>query len=211
MSWKLGNSNKTIGYLLPFLHQNGKLTCEHFTGSSFPTNLFVNVFNKCEEYLELNQHLFLLYKFNPTPMYQNFQNRLAYLPEYVSYYDPDKYHRMFIFKLEDEYNDALIKFREGKFSKFKKEHKKIILDFYRINEKYVTDPNNYKNPITGTLYKQQWKKEEIESTIINYIGIPKHQWTYLSSEDECSSLPIMEEETYLNIYKLDDKGLGESS
>lgn len=215
MSWKLGDRNKTIGYVLPFLHNNGKVECDFFWSDknlgSFPTNLFVNVFSKCEEFPELDTHLFILYKFSPNPIFQNFENKLSYLPEFVKVYDPDKYHRMFVFKIPDEYLDALYKFREGKFSKFKENHKSIIMKFHKLDPvKYLKDPSNNRNNISGTLYKQDWKKAQIEEEFLNTPAVHKSQWVRLPHDAEYTSIPNDEQETYLNKYKINDTGLEES-
>jgi hypothetical protein len=215
MSWKLGDKNKTIGYLLPFLHNNGKLNCENFFSKSdinFPVNHFVNVFNKCEEFSELDQHLFLLYKFSPNPIFQNFESKLSYLPEFVQAYDPDKYHRMFVFKLDDEYIDAIQKFREGKFSKIKERHKDIIMKFHRLDpDLYLRKSDDNRNNISGTLYKQQWKKTQIEEEFLNSPSLHKSEWVRLPHDAEYTSIPNDEHETYLEKYKINDTGLEESS
>lgn len=210
MSWKLGDSNKTIGYLLPFLHQNGKLNCDNFfirSELNFPTNLLVNVFNKCEELSELDNHLFLLYKFHTGPIFENFQNKFSYLPEFVKAYDPDKYHRMFVFKVQEEYIDSFTKFNQGKFSKFKVEHKKIIMDFHRLDAKYIENPDKNRNNISGTLYKQLWKKQQIEEEFINDPIVHKSLWVRLPDDAEFTSIPNHECETYYNKYKINDTGL----
>jgi hypothetical protein len=214
MSWKLGDKNKTIGYLLPFLHQDGKLTCDNFFSRSdinFPYNLFVNVFSKCEEFSELEEHIFLLYKFSPSPIFQNFENRFTYLPEFVNAYDPDKYHRMFVFKLKEEYIDSLNKFREGQYSKFKESHKKIIMKFHRLGEEFIRNPDVNKNNISGTLYKQEWKKRQIEEDFLNSPSVHKSNWVRLPYDAEFASIPNEEHETYYNKYKINDTGLEESS
>jgi len=211
MSFKLGDANKTIAYLLPFLHQNGKMNCDSFFSRNemnFPTNLFVNAFNRCEEFPEMEEHLFLLYRFNTNVLFQNFEKKLGYLPEYVQVYDPDKYHRMFVFKLDPEYIESLIKFKEGKFSKIKEQHKKIIMDFHRLDRKYIENPDKNRNIISGTLYKQKWKKEQIEEEFLNDPSVHKSSWIRLPSDAECSSIPNDEAETYYNKYKVHDTGLG---
>lgn len=211
MSWKLGDKNKTIGYVLPFLNNNGKIELDFFWSNrdlgNFPTNLFVNAFSKCEEFPELESHIFLLYKFSPNPIFQNFENKLSYLPEFVQAYDPDKYHRMFVFKIPEEYLDTLKMFREGKFSKFKESYKAAILKFHKLDSKYIKDPNNNKNTITGTLYKQEWKKNEIEEQLLNTSSVHKSQWVRLPYDAEYTSIPNDEHETYLNRYKVNETGL----
>ena len=215
MSWKIGDKNKTIGYLLPFLHNNGKLNCDSFFSKSdinFPTNHFVNVFNKCEEFPELNQHLFLLYKFSPHPIFQNFEDKMSRLPEFVQAYDPDKYHRMFVFKLNDEYLETLTNFRNGKFSKIKERHKEIIMKFHKLDpDLYLRKSDDNRNNISGTLYKQQWKKTQIEEEFLNSPAVHKSQWVRLPHDAEYTSIPDDEHETYLEKYKINDSGLEESS
>lgn len=205
--WKLGNPNKTFGYILPVLHQNGKLKVSDFYSEyNIPTNNFINAFISCEEYPELDRHIFLLYKFTPAPIFNIFEQRLSFLPEYVMSYDPDKYNRMFVFKISDEYLDLFEKFKAGKYSKFLMKDKDIIMNFHLLGmDKYARADPPLKNIISGTLFKQKWKKEQIESEIINSPDIPKHSWIRLPDDAEFSSVPNFEHETYLNKYKLPDE------
>ena len=89
--WKLGNSNKSSAYLLPLLNQNGKIFFNEFIDDNkYPQRNFVNIFYKCEEYPELRNRLFVLYKKDiDNPVYQNFETRLRFFEEFEFEYEPD--------------------------------------------------------------------------------------------------------------------------
>jgi len=56
---------KTVAYLLPLVTpRNGKIT-DFKEDEFFPKCNFINAFRYCEEFPELTQHVFVLYKYSP--------------------------------------------------------------------------------------------------------------------------------------------------
>jgi hypothetical protein len=203
--WKLGNSNKSSAYLLPLLNQNGKIFFNEFIDDNrYPQRNFVNIFYKCEEYPELRNRLFILYKKDiDNPVYQNFETRLRFFEEFEFEYEPDNVHKMYVFNIDEKYNVIFKLFEQGKYSKFPDYYKDIILKFFKLNpELFIKNSDVNKNKIVGVLFKQRWLKDKIESELLNSESTPKINWVSLPKESELSSIPNEEEETYLNKYKL---------
>lgn len=203
--WKLGNSNKSSAYLLPLLNQNGKIFFNEFIDDNkYPQRNFVNIFYKCEEYPELRNRLFVLYKKDiDNPVYQNFESRLRYFEEFEFEYEPDNVHKMYVFNIDEKYNIIFKLFEQGSYSKFPDYYKDIILKFFKLNpELFIKNSDVNKNKIVGVLFKQRWLKDKIESELLNSELTPKINWVSLPKDSELSSSPNIDEETYLNKYKL---------
>jgi hypothetical protein len=205
--WKLGDRNKSIGYLLPFIGEHNQTIRDYYSENKgdFPYNLCVNIFSACEEFPELKHHIFVLYKYNFASLYQVHCNRLEKNVNFVDKYSPDNIHNMFIFEIPEVYRETLQKFRDGQFSKFKDTHKQKIMIFNNFDKEYDGDFPKFRSNIPGTLFKQQWKKEEVEKMINK--GLPQKNWTLLEPSNEYSSIPLESEETFLNKYKVFHKGV----
>jgi hypothetical protein len=203
--WKLGNSNKSSAYLLPLLNQNGKIFFNEFIDDNkYPQRNFVNIFYKCEEYPELRNRLFVLYKKDiDNPVYQNFESRLRFFEEFEFEYEPDSVHKMYVFNIDERYNIIFKLFEQGSYSRFPDYYKDIILKFFKLNpELFIKNSDVNKNKIVGVLFKQRWLKDKIESELLNSELTPKINWVSLPKDSELSSSPNIDEETYLNKYKL---------
>lgn len=180
--------NKTIAYLLPLVANKNDKFATFKDDEHFPKCNFINVFRYCEEYPELDKHLFLLYKYSPNPLFESFINKFKTSSNFHSIIDNDKYTVMVIFEFPTDCLKTLNHFDNGEYSKFKAEDKKKILDFYSFNSSDKFGP-------AGVLYKKEWRRLEIEKKI----GMK------LPEDAELSSIADIELETYYIKYKIQDE------
>lgn len=180
--------NKTIAYLLPLIANKNNKLADFKDDEHFPKCNFINVFRYCEEYPELDTHLFLLYKYSPNPLFDDFINKFKKNSNFHSIIDNDKYTVMVIFEFPTDSLKTLKHFDKGEYSKFRLEDKKKILDFYSVT-------SNDKFGPAGVLYKKEWRRLEIEKKID----------MKLPEDAELSSIADIEQETYFNKYKTQDE------
>ncbi len=113
-------NTKSFTYILPMLAPSfnyfENLECAFIGDSSKP---------------ELDQHIFLLFRYDGRKHFAAFEAELRKHPEYHSYYDPDHSHVMFVFRVPEVFQGEYGLFKEGKYSKFSNEYKKHILSFFQ--------------------------------------------------------------------------------
>ena len=175
---------KSLAYLLPLIATKTDKITDFQNNEIFPQCNFVNVFRYCESLPDLKEHIFLLYKFDSRFTFSMFLDKLKKNPNFQSIVKIDEISIIVIFKLPFHRLYTLSLFDKGEFSKFKHEEKQSILNFWNaaITEEF--------GPV-GVLYKQDWKKKQIE----NLIGME------LPHDAELASIPNVETETYFNKYK----------
>lgn len=176
--------NKTVAYLLPLVgNKNSKLADfkddEHFLKCNF-----INAFRYCEEFPDLDTHIFVIYKYSPHPQFEELLNKFRRYAAFHSIIDNDKYTVIVVFEIPASSKKALQLFDKGAYSKFRAEDKKQILDFYSVTSSDKFGP-------AGVLYKKEWRRLEIESKID----------MKLPEDAELSSIPDLEQETYYLKYK----------
>jgi hypothetical protein len=179
--------NKTMAYLLPLIANKTGKASDFKDSEHFPKCNFINVFRYCEEYPNLNNHIFVIYKYNPSPQFKEFIDKFKKYPTFHSIIDNDKYSIIIVFEIPFDSLGTLNHFDNGAFSKFKLEDKKRILNFYSVT-------SNDKFAPAGVLYKKEWRRLEIEELIA----------AKLPPDAELSSIPYLEEETYYLKYKTID-------
>jgi hypothetical protein len=176
--------NKTVAYLLPLIaNKNGKFA-DFKDDEHFPKCNFINAFRYCEEFPDLDTHIFVIYKYSPNPQFEELLNRFKRYSSFHSVIDNDKYTVIIVFEIPYNSKKALTLFDKGGYSKFKAEDKKQILDFYSVTSSDKFGP-------AGVLYKKEWRRLEIESKID----------MKLPEDAELSSIPDLEQETYYLKYK----------
>jgi len=176
--------NKTVAYLLPLIaNKNGKFA-DFKDDEHFPKCNFINAFRYCEEFPDLDTHIFVIYKYSPNPQFEELLNRFKRYSSFHSIIDNDKYTVIIVFEIPYSSKKALTLFDKGGYSKFKAEDKKQILDFYSVTSSDKFGP-------AGVLYKKEWRRLEIESKID----------MKLPEDAELSSIPDLEQETYYLKYK----------
>jgi hypothetical protein len=97
-------------------------------------------------------------------------------------YDPDFAHVMYVFNVPEQWKEDYIKFKNWQPSKFSKEYKKQIIDFYNLDEDH---------PVVQTLNKSEKRFKQLEAQF--KITIPR--------ELEASSSPYWEIEYYNDSFK----------
>jgi hypothetical protein len=180
--------NKTLAYLLPLITTKVGKISDFKEDEFFPKCNFINAFRYCEEFPELTQHVFVVYKYSPIAGFEAFITRMKKNPNFHSFVDFDKVSVMLIYEIPFECLNALTLFDKGSYSKFRAEDKKKILDFYSATSSDIFGPS-------GVLYKKDWRRLEIEKQI----GMS------LPQDAELSSIPLLEEETYYNKYKVNNE------
>ena len=76
----------------------------------------VNAFIGDKDFPEYDNHIFLLYKFNGSKAFLQYEDYLEHSKLFVKTYDPDKNHVMYIFNVPSFYRNDYNLFRKGKYS-----------------------------------------------------------------------------------------------
>lgn len=112
---------KTSNFILPVLFLN-RFNKDFFLYDIFFENCFINKNNFKE--------LILFYRFSASPLFLQFEKIINTHPQFIKKIDIDPYHICIIFKIPDEYSDAVDLFLEGKYSKLPEGLKKDIMKFF---------------------------------------------------------------------------------
>lgn len=81
----------------------------------------------------LNNHIFILYKYDGSKYFAQFEVKLRDHKLFETYYDPTKEHVMFVFKVPEEYQNEYNLFKEANpscFGSFSTQYKNHILKFF---------------------------------------------------------------------------------
>lgn len=176
--------NRSYGYILPLLD---------FDSDFVINSQFRGCFVGDEDYPELDNHIFLLYEFSGQSWFLNFEKDLKDKDLFITSYDPDKKHAMYVYEPQSEFLQDYKLIKESKYSEISKNAKAQIISFYK--EVY---PKSVKH-IEDVLYKKEdgYKKWE---EVINE-GLPKSRWTKIPRELEATSVMDMSIEVYNNRFK----------
>jgi len=174
---------KSYSYLYPMIHDQ---VPEGFK------NRLVNVFLGDTEYPELDNHLFLLYRFSGDTGFPAFENAFANSPLFVKSYDPDKFHVMKVFAISKDLQYNYQTFRKSKYSHLTDDHKKTIVSHWNLKPDHL---------VTGVLYKKEFAFKAMED-IINR-GLDRSLVT-IDRNQEASSILDMDREMYNTSLKVYD-------
>lgn len=164
--------NKSYYYLLPSLGGTyNTFQCEYHL-----LNVYTKYDNIPVEYSTMNM-IYLKYRYNPSEQYSQFESGIMSHPMYKFTIESGPF-STFVFKISDEFNNDVMLFNEGKYSKLSKCLKNKICYFFKLQH----DSDLYK-----TLYKSEDRKKQLEA----YFGVP------LGSDAELDSKPFNE---YYNEY-----------
>ncbi len=190
--------NKSYTYALPMLDwwDSGFLVNKQLRGC----------FLGDSECPDLNNHIFLLYKYDGERWYQNFEEELKENEYYVDFYDPTKLHVMYVFRVPERHKENMEMLKASKFSLMNDGFKKQIVEFH--------GEERAKNVIS-VLYKHESAYVELEKYINQ--GLPRKEWTKIPRDVEASKLlnlnatgePKDEEIYSKNIKFKEDKGKDE--
>jgi len=166
--------NKSYTYALPMLS----------TEIEIHKNNLMSVFIGDEDKKEYDNHIFLLYKFSAEKEFLEYEDYLKNTHLFVTSYDPDKTHVMFVFDVPAFYQTDYDLYIKGKYSEFNYDYKVIIFAFHNIMD--------FKHKVAQVLFKHEDLKEEIEDRIGE--EIPKGS--------EVSSIPDLNKEVYREYMKV---------
>lgn len=166
--------NKASTYILPMLAVETMKYKESFCTSYFRA-CFLGDTTKKKDLLD--DKIILLYRFHGGKPYLELENKLVNHPLFELYYQPDKLHTCYCFKVPTKFKKDYDLFKEWKPSKFSKEYKKLIIDFYRDSQI---------DQLKKVLYKDITLKKELEQQIA----------TKLPEDNELSSVPVWHIEYY---------------
>lgn len=175
--WKIGDSNKSQIFILPFLSD----TYRDFVGTRLPYSQYRNCFIG-DTVKNIENKILLLYKFHADPSFLEFEDELGKHSLFDCKYEVDRMHTMFVFNIPEKYVDDYNKIIKGEYSKISSEFKKRILEFHGMTPSSNTG---------GILYKSDNKRQELEEKINE--GIPSSRWTRIPSDAElldCFDLQI---------------------
>lgn len=128
----------------------------------------------------------LLFRFNGTVSYAEFEEKLTRHPMYIDSIEPDKYHTLYRFSIPKSHVHDFTQIIEGRYSKLQDSYKRKILNFHTFSEAGET---------YGILYRTKQLQEERE---FEY-NLPEGS---LDDAKELWDDFNIEEETYKNEYKL---------
>ena len=117
----------------------------------------VNTYVGSKDHPELDNHIFLLYKFHGTKEFILYEEYLEGRSIFHSKYDPDKHHVMFVFNVPEDYQGIYDQYKKGKYSEFPQDYKIQIFKFHNI-----TDASH---KVAKVLFKHPDLREELEDRI----------------------------------------------
>lgn len=171
--------NKSFTYILPML--------EWWDSDMIVTSQLRGVFIGDILRPELDNHIFLLYRFSGERWFSRFEKALEEPDYFVGRYEPDSRHVMFIYDVPEIYQDSYNMFKNSKYSMISNQLKERIIGFHG-------EENTRK--IAAVMYRQEsayldWEKRiNGDSPSYLHIKIPRDQ--------EASSILKMEDEIFSN-------------
>jgi len=187
--------NRSFTFILPML--------DHRSSDFLINDNLKGCFIGDTDYPELDNHIFILYAFSNNKWFLNYEEELKNCDYYVTSYEPDKYHTMYVYDVpvHQQINYDCIK--EGKYSKVSDEYKKRMIDFHT----YSTNRESAER-IRAVVYKHDSAYRTWENIIND--GLPKSRWTFIPRDQDPAPLMDMNIEIYSGKFKqgsvLEDHG-----
>jgi hypothetical protein len=170
-------STKSTVFLLPMLFREAR-------EMKFRT-AFLSAFVDYEE-SGIPYGIHLLFRFDPSIEFRNFEEELSKHPNFIKSIDVDKYHVLYCFSIPSEYEEDYYKILNSQYSKTSEKFKKHILAFNGFN----TEGETY-----GILYKTDKIRQKREEEF----SLPSGS---LRGDFELYDTFETSKETYLNQYKI---------
>jgi len=174
---------KSYTYILPFLADEAL---------DIKKNL-VNVFLGDEDRPELEDHIFLLYKFSADEEFLRFEEEVTWSIYYETQYDCDKHHVMVVFRRPECWKEEMQLILDGKYSETSKKYKRMMTRFHELPEY---------SQIVGVLHRKEFAYKAMDRLINE--GLPEEHWTLVPREQEASSIMNMRTEAYTEDRKIKD-------
>jgi hypothetical protein len=173
---------KTSNFIMPFLGFNK----DYFKWEEG----FVNSYIGTEEDEDYGNKLYLLYRFNSSTKFTEFENQMISHPNFNKLMDPDPYHTIYCFDLPQDYQKDINTILEGKYSQISEEAKKRLIAFHKSTKE---------RPLYQILYKDPKRKLQMEVDL----STPSHK-VKIPEDNELYSPLEKQEEIFLNKYKIED-------
>ena len=119
--------NKSLTYIMPMLMNE----------ITDLRNNLIGVFIGDADYPELNNHIFLQYKFNGSISFLDSEEKLKKNQYFEISYDPDKYTVMYVFKVPEKWQKDYNRFLKSQYSRFSIEYKTLIISTHNLNENSI--------------------------------------------------------------------------
>ncbi len=182
--------NKSKTYLLPLLSE-----LVGFQKKFYKNLVNTYIFDDLGKYKDciMIQHDFSF----KTPEYTKYEHEITNNEYFVDLIDMND-QVLYIFKFPEEYMHEYNQFKLGKYSKYKKDGKELILDFYSNIYKYNPNAINFLLEVKQILFKDEKLKRKIE----------KDLKVSISNDAELTDIMKEENETFnisKYIYTKDDK------
>lgn len=175
----VSQKTKTFTYLLPML------------GTTLVGNRqnVVNVFLGDNDYPELTNHIFVLYRFQGNSDFLAFEDKLEKESLFVKSYDPDRKHVMKVFRVPNGFQEDYDTFKKSQYSKLSRDLKTRIMAFHNLPPEH---------PAVDVLFKREAAFLRLEASLNNHPGISP---VYIDRKQEASGLLDMSREVYNSKYK----------
>lgn len=155
--------NKSLTYILPLIDI-------WEPGFILVPECFRGCFVKVEDYPELDNHIFLLYKFSGEKWYLNFEQSLKDSDYYVNSIEPDRHNTIYVFDVPAHQQINYDFILESKYSKLSETYKNRVLTFL---SQASSDVESVK-AIKGVLYKEDYQYKSWENTINKDLPYSQH-------------------------------------
>lgn len=125
---------------------------------------------------EYDNHIFLLLRHSEDRDFLQFEKKLTLHPMYCTFYDPDKYHVMFVFEVPRESQKDYDTFKNSKFSQLSEPYKRKIIKFHGYSKQ-----GEGRN-IISCMYLDKDLREQRESFINE--GLDEKDWLHIPEDAE---------------------------
>ena len=173
---------KSFTYILPMLG----MSVSEYKGN------IVNAFIGDEDYPDLDNHIFVLYKFEGSTEFVKFEANMEKNPLFVHSYDPEKTFVMKVFNVPESAKEDFELLKAGKFSKISMSLKTRIIAFHGLPPEH---------PITDVLFKREAAFLRLEAELNKYDVVSK---VTIDRNLEASGLLDLSREIYNSKYKTED-------
>lgn len=164
-------------YLLPML--------DWWDERTLINNQLRGVFLSDKDYPELDNHIFVLYEFSGQRWFTSFEQVLKDSDYFVTSYEPDKRHVMFVYEVPAHQQVSYDMFMLSKYSRISEQLKQRIIKFH--------GPDNTKRA-KAVMYREESMFVEWESKINE--GLPVSQHIKIPRDQEASDALHMKNEAF---------------
>lgn len=95
---------------------------------------------------DLNNHIFLLVKYEHSEYFLEYEESLMQKSNFVEKYDPDNYSVMFVYKVPSKFQSSYDAFKKSKYSELDSTYKRIVVLFWEMLVDSIYFRIMYKDP-----------------------------------------------------------------